>query len=125
MVGARLPERLLQPVREPVLVAEQHALEDRASFSRETGRRGVPQPDPQPVGDPAEPAAVADDTPPVDVQDDVDALPAQPGALVETVPRAGGRVHDREQADDGALWRRAAERQLELDALVDDARRRT
>ena len=83
------------------VVAEHDPFEDRAPFSRETGRRGAAQPGAQAVGSAAETAPAADDVPLVDVQDDVDALPAQPGPLVEAVrparaaarrPRAGSRI---------------------------------
>ena len=42
-------------------------------------------------------------------------------AFVEAVLRPARRPHDRERADDRALRRRAAERQVELDPLVDGA----
>ena len=60
-----------------------------------------------------------DQVPLVDVQDDVDALSTQPLTLVEAVLRSARGTDDRERADHGALRRSAAERQLELDPLVD------
>src|SRR5471032_160041 len=62
-----------------------------------------------------------DDVPFVDAQDDVDALPAQEGALVEAVRRATRQSHDREEADEGPLRWRAPEREVELHALRERA----
>src|SRR4051794_4840230 len=49
----------------------------------------------------------------------MDALPAQPPALVEAVRRSGRRLHDGQQADDGSLRRRPPEGEFELDPFVD------
>ena len=65
------------------------------------GAEARAQPAPQPVADSAEPAAAAVTRPLVDLEDDVDALPAQPGALVEAVRRPARQPHDREQARRG------------------------
>src|SRR3954453_5006157 len=71
------------------------------------------------VGSASEAAPPADRVPLVDLQDDVNPLPAQPRALVESVPAGARQPHDREQADDAALRRGARERQVELRSLVD------
>src|SRR5581483_4848783 len=113
------PERVLQAVGEAVLVPEQHALDDGPPLTSEPGRRGAAKPPAEPVGDAADPAAVTDDLPAVDRQDDVDTLAAQPRSLVEAVLRPPGGLHDRKEPHDRPLRRRAAERQLELDALVE------
>ena len=121
VVEPRPPEARLERGREPVVVPEQHAFEDRAPFSRETGRRGAAQPAADPVGDPAEPAPSPDDVPLVDVKDDVDTLAAEIGALVETVRRTAWQAHHGKQAHEGALRRRASERQFELHPLRERA----
>ena len=118
MVEPGAAEARLQVVVETGVVTEHHPFEDRAPFSRETGCRGAAEPGPQSVGDTAEPAAAADDVPLVDVQDHVHALPPQPRPLVEAVVRPARQLDDREQAQDRALRRRAAGRELELHALV-------
>ena len=113
-------ERLLEPGRQAVVVAEHDPFQDRAPFSRQPGCGGAAQPRAQPVADPREPAAAPTGVAPVvDAKDDMDALPAQPGALVEAVRRPARQPHERQHVDEGALRRRAPKRQLELDALVD------
>ena len=59
------------------------------------------------------------------LQDDVHSLPAQPAPLVEAVRRPARQAHDDKRVDECALRRRAAERQLELDALADRPSLRT
>ena len=71
------------------------------------------------VAEPVDAAAPADDAPrPLRAKDDVDSLPPQPRRLVEAVRRASRGAKLREQRDVGALRRRAAERQLEVDRLA-------
>ena len=107
------------------VVAEHDPFEDRAAFSRETGRDRRGEPAAQAVGEAADASAPADLLPLVDVQDDVHAVAAQPGALVEPVLGPARRPDDGEHLEDRALRRRAAERELELNALVERRRLRT
>ena len=79
----------------------------------------------QAVGDAAEPAAAADRAPVVDAQDDVDAVAAQPGALVEAVLGPGGSLTTPSTSRMAPWRRRAPERQLEQDRLVECERRRS
>ena len=65
-----------QAVRERRVVAEDDAFEDRAPFSRHTGRNRAGERGSQPVGKPAEAAAAAEDAPRVDADDDVYAVTA-------------------------------------------------
>src|SRR5262249_18393121 len=115
------PERLLDVIRKPAVVAEQHARDERAPLPPETGSRRAAKPAPQRVRGAAETAAPAERRPGVDLGPDVDARPAGPGALVEAVRRPARSLDGREQEDDGSLRRGSAERQLELDGLVERA----
>ena len=76
VIEARAPKRLLGPIGQPSVVAEQHAFDERAPFSRQPGRGRAPKPTTQPIGNTTEPAALPDDVPLVHMEDDVHALPA-------------------------------------------------
>jgi hypothetical protein len=67
----------------------------------------------EPVGDAADAAAPADDAPAAPVKDDVDAPSREPASLVEAVGGTSWRSHSCPEGEDGALRRRAPERQLE------------
>ena len=105
------PEALPEPVREPSVLAEHDACQDRAPFSREPGCRGAREPRVQAVGDAA---AEADDAPRGDAQHDVDAVAAEPGPL-----ERGGRAHRDERAQLGSLRRRPRPGKLQEHGLVD------
>ena len=119
VVEPRSAEVLPQVVGERLVVAEDDPFEDRAPLSRETGCDGARQPAAQGVGDSAEAAAPADERPVVDVEDDVDAVPAQPGALVEAVVGPARQPDDGKHLEGGALRRCAARRQLELHPFIE------
>jgi hypothetical protein len=84
----------------------------------EPPRDRIPQTSSNRVGDAADSVATTDDPPVVDTQDDVDAVPAQPGSLVEPVLGAAWRSHDHERVQDRSLRRCASARQLQQDRLV-------
>ena len=110
MVEPGAPEVCLQAGREPV-VAEHDTVETARRSPVRPGRC-VAQPRAQPVGDPAEPAAMAVTRPVVDLQHDVDALPAQPEPLVEAraARAAASRRRERRRVRPGAASGRAAAR---------------
>ena len=58
-------------------------------------------------------------TPPVAGQDDVDAVPPEPGPLVETVTGTARKLRLRAYLENTALRGSSAERQLQLSRLVD------
>ena len=73
------------------------------------------------IGDAADASAPADDAPVAAVEHDVNATAGEPAALVEPVFGAARSVDLRPEGEDGALRRRAADGQLEQDALVERA----
>ena len=119
MVQPRRAKVLPQAVGERRVVAEDDPVEDRAPLSRQPGRDRTLESSADAISEPAETTAPADLTPRVQPEHDVDAVPAQPRALVEPVRRAARRSHECERIQDRALRRRAAERKLELHRLVD------
>jgi hypothetical protein len=65
------------------------------------------------IRDAADPSAAADDPPVAAVKHDVNPAAGQPPALVEAVLRTTRRIDPRTKVEDGALRRRATDRQLE------------
>ena len=119
VVEARRAEVVAEVVGQRLVVAEDDSLEDRAPFSREPGRNRRSETRAQVVGDAAEPAAPADLRPFVDFEHDMHPVATEPGALVEPALRTARPPYDGEHLEDGPLRRGAAERELELDALVE------
>src|SRR5262249_58951887 len=123
VVEAGDPEVLTHAVGERRIVAENDPLEDRAPLSPESGRDRAREVASQPIGEAAKSAAPADLAPRVDAGDDVEAVAAKPGAVIEA-GRGPARLLDHDEGvDDRARRRSAAERQLQLNGLVDRPRR--
>ena len=119
VVETRSSESLPQIVRERLLVAEDDPFHDPAALAVQPGRDRARQPSTQAVGDAAEPTAPTDLSPAISSQNHVHAVSPKPGRLVEAVLRRLRQTHRDDGLDQGALRRRAAERQLELDGLAE------
>src|SRR5919204_3480100 len=120
MVEARGSEVPSQLVRQPGVVAEHDALDDAAPVAGEATGSGPPEPGAQPVREARQAVATADDPPPVAAKDGVDALAPKPGGFVEAMRRSARADELSEYLEASTLRRRAAERQLEENRLVDD-----
>jgi hypothetical protein len=101
-----------------LLVAEHYAQEDAAALPAKPTRDRTGKPGSQSVAETAESVATPDQLPAVSRQHDVDAVPTEPGSLVEAVPGAVGKLRLRTHLEDAALRRCSAKRQLKLSRLV-------
>ena len=119
MVEARGAKAVPQVGRERLLVAEDDAFDDSAPLAVQPACGRSRERGAQPVGDAPEAAAMAGERPPVGAEDDVDALVPEPGALVEAVRGRPRQANRGDRLEQGALRRRAAERQLEENRLVE------
>jgi hypothetical protein len=102
-----------------LVVAEHDPFEDRPAFSRKTGRDSGGEPAAQAVAEAGDASTPPHLLPLVHVQDDVYAMTPKPGALVEPVLGPARPPNDGEHLEHGSLRRRAATRELELNALVE------
>ena len=100
VIEPRAAEARLQPVREPGVVAEHDAGDDRPPLSRQARRRGTAEPGAQTVCRPGKPGSSSKLVPLVDLQHDVDALATEPRSLVEAVADPRGLLQRGQQAED-------------------------
>ena len=105
-------------VGEPFVLAQHDPRKHGSSLAVEPDRDRPRDVRAQPIGDAADPSATTDDAPVAAAKDDVDSAPRKPASLVEAVLRTARGRYDGAQGEDGALRRRASERQLEQDALA-------
>jgi len=106
---------------EAFVCAQDNGGDDRSALTFRAEGDGAGDRTPQIVRDPLQAAAAADLAVPACAQDYMHALPTQVGRLVERAVRLSWTrtPHGRDQLQDGALWGRAARRELESRPLVD------
>jgi hypothetical protein len=118
VVEPRGAEGVPEPRRQPFVLAEDDAFEDRSALAGQPGREGPREPGPDPVGVTADPSPVADDLPIRAGDDHVDAAPAEPRALVEAVRGRTRALQPRLELE-VAPWGGERPTGLEQDRLAD------
>jgi len=118
VIEAARTEILPEARAQALLLPEDDAFEHGAALAPEAGDGVAREPGVEPVGHTTEAPAPADDVPGVGAENDVDAVPAEPGPLVESVLRTARLTQLSEQREPGALRRGASGRELEQRRLV-------
>jgi hypothetical protein len=114
-------EVVLELVRQALVLAEHDSGQHRPPLAFEPRGDRARDMRTQPVGDPADADTTVNHAPVTPAQDDVHAASREPAAFVESVFRTARRGDRGAEDEDGALGRRASERQLEEDALTQAA----
>ena len=122
VVEARGPEVGEEALIHAGAPPENDRLDHVASLALESPRGVAAQPAPDAVTDAGDSPAPPDDPKRLSTQNRVDALPAQPRRLVEAVRRPGWSLQLAQEPQPCPLRRRASERELEEDRLVDAQR---
>ncbi len=104
--------------REAAVVPEDNPFQERRALAAETAHDGAAKPAPERVREAAEPYAAPDDPVGAQMDDDVNALAAQPRALIEAVLRPARRVQVADALQNRPLGRRPSARELEQNVLV-------
>ena len=111
-----------QALAEALLVAEHDPEQNSAPLALQAISDGARDPAAHAVAEAPEPAAVSEHAPGVAGENDVDAVPSEPGPLVEPVARAARELRLRAHLEDGAARRSPPQRKLELRRLVEGER---